>query len=94
MFDRDGDFIKYETEEEMLAVLQGDRLNPDLRPWFQQTMVVDAACHGWNAALDYMLTEMGYSVDETDHKNYTPLGYAAMQGKTKTPRCPQARRRR
>ena len=84
MFDRAGNFIKYDTEEEMLAVLQGDRLNPNLQPYFQQAMVVDAASHGWHAALDHMLTHMGYSVDDKDHKNYTPLGYAAMNGRTKT----------
>ena len=30
MFDRNGNSIKYDTEEEMLAVLKGDRLDPDL----------------------------------------------------------------
>ena len=35
MFDRAGNFINYDTEEEMLAVLQGDRLAPDLNPHFR-----------------------------------------------------------
>ena len=58
-----------------------------MQTYFQQAMVVDAASHGWLTALDLMLTEMDYSVDEVDHKNYTPLGYAAMVGQTKTVKC-------
>ena len=84
MFDRNGAFIKYDTEEELLAVLQGDRLKPDLSEIFEQAMVVDAASHGWHFALDYMLQEMGYSPNDHDHKNYTPIGYAAMVGRTET----------
>ena len=84
MFDRNGAFIKYDTEEEMLAVLKGDRLKPDLSEIFEQAMVVDAASHGWHTALDYMLQEMGCSPNDHDHKNYTPIGYAAMVGRTAT----------
>jgi len=84
MFDRQGNLIKYDTEEEMLAVLRGDRLKPDLREIFEQAMVVDAASHGWHVALDYMLQEMGFSPDDHDHKNYTPIGYAAMVGRHET----------
>ena len=84
MFDRSGNFIRYETEEQMMRVLMGDQLKPDLPTIFKNAMVVDAASHGWHKALDYMIQEMGFSPDGHDHKNYTPLGYAAMMGQTST----------
>ena len=67
-----------------MLVLKGDRLQPDLDPVFQQAMVVDAACWGWNDAIEYMINELGFSADDHDHKNYTPLGFAAGQGRLST----------
>ena len=68
MFDRNGNSIKYDTEEEMLTVLKGDRLKPDLSKIFEQAMVVDAASRGWHVALDYMLEEMGCAADAMAEK--------------------------
>ena len=70
MFDRNGSFIRYTTEEEMMAVLTGDRLDPSLDAIFRQAMVVDAASHGWNDALKLMLNDMGdrYSPHDHDHR--------------------------
>ena len=61
-----------------MAVLMGDRIDPNLGEIFRQAMVVDAASHGWNEALKLMLNVMGdwYSPHDHDHKNYRPLGYA------------------
>ena len=84
MFDRKGKFIEYKTQEQIMLVLKGDRLQPDLDPVFQQAMVVDAACWGWNDAIEYMINELGFSADDHDHKNYTPLGFAAGQGRLST----------
>ena len=84
MFDRHGNALRYPTEEAMIALLRGDQLDLDnMRSIFKQAMMVDAASHGWNDAIDVMM-ELGFSADDTDHKNYTPLGYAAMKGQTAT----------
>ena len=61
--------IRYTTEEELMAVLQGDRLNPDLAECFENAMVVDAASHGWNNAIRYMCDEKCYSPHGCDYKN-------------------------
>lgn len=84
MFDRDSSFIRYKTEADLLAILEEDRLNPDLPPRCQQRMVVDAASFGWNEAIEYMVDVMGFSADDHDGKDYTPLGFAAMNGHFKT----------
>ena len=84
MFDRHGNTLSYPTEEAMLTILRGDQLDlENMRSIFKQAMMVDAASHGWNDAIDVMM-DLGFSADDTDHKNYTPLGYAAMKGQTDT----------
>ena len=84
MFDRHGNALSYPTEEAMLNILRGDQLDlENMRSIFKQAMMVDAASHGWNDAIDVMM-DLGFSADDTDHKNYTPLGYAAMKGQTDT----------
>ena len=80
MFDRNGKLIRYATEQEMLNVLKGDRMKPNLKPVWHTTMLVDAVSWGWNTAIKHMIEEMDFSPHEHDHKNYTPLGYAAMKG--------------
>ena len=80
MFDRNGTLLVYPTEAELLALLQGDQVNPNLSKCFYTAMLVDAASHGWNKVIEYMVKECGFEVNAHDHKNYTPLGYAAMMG--------------
>ena len=84
MCDHNGTLIPYNTEQEMLDVLKGDRLKPNLEPVWQATMLVDAASYGWNTAIEHMIESMEFSLDEYDLKNYTPLGYAALKGHYKT----------
>ena len=84
MFDRHGNALSYPTEEAMLNILRSGQLDlENMRSIFKQAMMVDAASHGWNDAIDVMM-DLGFSADDTDHKNYTPLGYAAMKGQTTT----------
>ena len=85
MFDRNGTLLAYPTETELLALLQGDHVNPSLSECFYTAMLVDAASHGWNKAIEYMVKECDFEVNAYDHKNYTPLGYAAMKGRTFRP---------
>ena len=84
MFDRNGTLLAYPTETELLALLQGDHVNPSLSECFYTAMLVDAASHGWNKAIEYMVKECDFEVNAYDHKNYTPLGYAAMMGHLQT----------
>ena len=44
MFDRDGNVIKYTTQEEIMSVLTSDRLDPDLDHIFHHCLLEDAAC--------------------------------------------------
>ena len=83
MFDRQGKILSYPTEEALIAILTGDRLDPHLSHTAKQHMVVDAASHGWNDAMDLMFS-MGFSPDDHDMKNYTPLGLAAIAGHLST----------
>lgn len=84
MFDRHGKRLCYDTEEAMIAILEGHDIDLNNMPsMFKQATMVDAASHGWNRAIDLMM-DMGFSANGTDHKNYTPLGYAAMKGQTVT----------
>eukprot|EP00966_Prymnesium_polylepis_P012175 279623-Prymnesium_polylepis.1 len=76
MFDRNGTLLVYPTEAELLALLQGDQVDPNLSECFYTAMLVDAASHGWNKAIEYMVKESkecGFEVNAHDHKNYTPL---------------------
>ena len=54
MCDHNGNLIQYKTEQEMLDVLKGDRLKPNLKPVWQATMLVDAASYGWNTAIEHI----------------------------------------
>ena len=83
MFDRQGNFLSYSTEEALIAILNSDMLDPQLPHTVKQRTVVDAASHGWNDVLD-LLFSMGYSPDDHDGKNYTPLGCAALGGQEAT----------
>ena len=84
MFDRHGQVLRYKTEEALIAILEGDQLDHDnLDGIFKQAMMVDAASHGWNAAIDAMM-DLDFSADDHDHKSYTPVGSAAMKGQTAT----------
>ena len=77
MFDRDGSFIRYKTEADLLAILEEDHLNPDLPPRCQQRMVVDAASFGWNEAIEYMVDVMGFSAD--DHGKFTAFCFCVQE---------------
>lgn len=82
MFDSNGNHILVTSEEEMLAVLRGEKgdLDFDMSKDVKAMVLVDAASHGWNEAITYMIKTMGFSPVWHDHKNYTPLGYAALSG--------------
>ena len=84
MFDRNSTLLVYPTEAELLTILQGDQVDPSLSECFYTAMLVDAASHGWNKAIEYIVEECGFEVNAHDHKNYTPLGYAAMMGHLQT----------
>ena len=60
MFDRQGNFLPYPTEEALIAILNSDMLDPQLSNTAKQHMVVDAVSHGWNDALELMFS-MGFS---------------------------------
>ena len=86
MFDTHGNCIPVDSEAQMLAVLKGEEgaLNFAMRESGKAMALVDAASHGWNEAVEYMIDALEWSPLWYDFKNYTPLGYASLLGRLHT----------